>query len=334
LSGDACVFDPFLGQSVCTTSPYSVAPLSLGALTFFAVDQASTIIDWTPEGFLRAFELSFPRPALAPGTGGTEGVTLDGLTIFGGVADEASPIGLSLLPVLDPSASGLAGPAPSVRVEALVAGVANPVVVGLGQAFDSPVPAGSSFLRAAYPGAVDGISDDAEDELGELVTRGVVDTDLFLHAEFDGGTARTGLRPRFSGLPALPTATLTPLAVPVVTAPAASTGGHAFDIEFDDVLADAEGQSGLYRAVIRDVLGRRWVLWRTDPADAAGGEVELHVPDLSLLGDASPLEEGFVSLSVSLFAWPGLDAGEFLWSDVERLHEAFAHGPEEILLLP
>ncbi|MAF64188.1 MAG: hypothetical protein CMJ84_00830 [Planctomycetes bacterium] len=334
MEGDACVFDPFLGQTVCTTNPYTVAPLTLGALTFFSVDFAGTIIDWTPDGFLRAFLFSFPRPELAPGSGGTEGVTLNEPTILDALPDERSPIGLSLLPILDPTASGLASPIPSVRVEALVAGVTAPVVVGLGQAFDSPVPVGSSFLRAAYPGVVDGIADDAEDELGALVTGGVVDGDLFLHAELDGGTARTGVRPRFSGLPAVPTATLTPVAVPVVTSPVANTGGHAFDIEFNDVLPDAQGQPGLYRATVRDALGRRWVLWRFDPADAAGGEVALHVPDLSLLGDPTPLAEGFVSLSVSLFAWPGLDAGEFLWSDAERLHELFAHGPEQVLLLP
>ena len=332
--GDACVFDPFLGQTVCTTSPYSVAPLTLGALTFFAVDPAGTIIDWTPGGFLKAFLLSFPRPELMSGPSGTEGTTLSEPTIFGATPDEQSPIGLPLLPVLDSAASGLVGAAVSVRVEALVTGVPNPVVVGLGQAFDSPIPAGSSFLRAAYPGVADGIADDAEDELGQLVQGGVLDGDLFLHAELQAGGARTGLRPRFSGLPDLPTVTLTPVGVPIVTAPSAHTGGQAFDIEFGNVLPDSQGQSGLYRATIRDSVGRRWVLWRLDPPDAAGAAIEIHVPDLALLGDPAPLEQGFVSLSVSLFAWPGLDLGAFLWSDVGRLQEIFAHGPEVVLLLP
>ena len=61
MNGDACEFDFFLGQTVCTTSPYSVVPRELGALTFFSVDPSESYWTWSPEGFLRAFQFSFPN---------------------------------------------------------------------------------------------------------------------------------------------------------------------------------------------------------------------------------------------------------------------------------
>ncbi len=55
---------------------------------------------------------------------------------------------------------------PLVSIEGLSPGIRGSVKVGTGLAFPDGLPAGSFTVRAAYPGSVDGIQDDANDALG------------------------------------------------------------------------------------------------------------------------------------------------------------------------
>jgi hypothetical protein len=110
----------------------------------------------------------------------------------------------------------------------------------------------------------------------------------------------------------------------VVNAPASgsTTPSAAYDIDFDDVIEDGSGLSGLYRVTLVGSSGRQWVLYRLDRTGAAQANVEL--PDLAAQG-GSPLPSGATVVSVSAYAWASF-AMPFVFSDVEREHELFATG--------
>jgi len=321
LAGEACEYDGFLGLTTCLVEPFAVLPRRIGAHSFHSIAPPANETLWGAGTFLRAFAFSFPRPALPPG--GTEGVTLNLAAVLADLEVEERAIDAPLQ-VLDASAVTGLDPGsldgdPRVRIEALVPGVAAPAVVGLGAAFDQ---GGALWrVRAAYPGAVDGVSDVEGDALGRLVLDGTVDGDLFLGAELrDALLNRACARPRLSAA----SGTLRPPGVPVLSAPAGTTGGPSFDLEFDDVLFDASAQPGIYRATVVDQDLRSWVLWRLDPPDADPPDpVRVHVPDIAL-GGGAPLADGPLAISVSAFAW-GFDTAAFLWSDMGRLSERYAH---------
>jgi hypothetical protein len=213
--------------------------------------------------------------------------------------------------------------APTVVVEATSPGIPGAVAVGRGIAFNDALPPDTWTVRAAYPGAADGIQDAPDDALGRLVTAGTLDPDLLLRFEVeDAAGNRGGARPRLSvasGALAVPAAPVLP------TNPATpNAGGMSFDLGFPDVLPDVLSPPGrgLYRIELTDTAGRRWILYRPDRSDVQGPNVIVHVPNLA---GVFPLAPGALSCRISAWSWPTLDLSNFLWSDVDREHDLFVH---------
>jgi hypothetical protein len=231
------------------------------------------------------------------------------------------------------------GRQPLVAIEATMPGVDRPLPVGMGTAYDVSGNPRLWDLRSAYAGAADPTT-------GSLV--GKIDPDLHLRVELreeDSMTmlpaATSGLRPALSQL-----AGLDPLLVPdvpeVVSIPTDGSGmltAPGFDLTFRDEIDDSTGLSldghGLYRVVLTEDLsglpGRRWVLVALDSAMATTQTV--HFPDLS--PDPVPLQTGGAATTVRVSsyayeAFPIFDPMDaepdvFLWSDVAREVEAYAH---------
>ena len=175
-------------------------------------------------------------------------------------------------------------------------------------------------MRAAYPGAVDGIQDVPTDQLGRFVRSRAIDADLMVRVEVvDADGNRGASRPRFSSSPV----TVTPPAPPLLDATtpiAANGGGVALDVQFVDVLPDALSEPGVYRATFTDTAGRRWTVLRPDLDDASGPNVVVHLPLIGT-GTTLPLAAGDLECVVEAFAWPTLDVANLAWTDLEREFE-------------
>jgi hypothetical protein len=201
--------------------------------------------------------------------------------------------------------------------------VPGAVAVGQGVAFNDGLPPDTWNIRAAYAGAADGIQDVPQDALGRLVTDGVISPDLFLRVEIaDNAGNRSGSRPRFStgGSTIVPPPAVVLDAVPTVP----NAGGVCFDLRFTDVIADFYVEPGLYRITLTDSAGLKWTLWRPDAPDAQGPNAVVHVPFVGA-GGTLPMAGGVLRCQISAAAWPALDLGRFLWSDIEREVDLFSH---------
>jgi hypothetical protein len=307
-----------MGVETCEFGPEPVAAGPSGVQTFLAGDLLLDELTFLPELLVRAFVLLAP---VGPTDGGdTEDTTLvvsflldDPAASTGSGASELAPvvlrgdatIGIDLLDLDDdPATTG----EPFVSVEAAVPGLEGPVTVGLGLAFEQFV--GIWNVRSAIPGAVDAG--------GIYGASGAIDPDLFLHCELrDGSGAVAGARPRLSSIAGLG-GVLFASDVPALLAPApgGATGAEGFSIAFSDVVPDAAGMAGLYRVELADTAGRRWTLWRTDPAGSASTLV--HAPDVVAVG-GDGLADGALTCRIHAFAWPELDVASFFWTDAERL---------------
>jgi hypothetical protein len=337
--GDVCITDPFgaLPPS-CPFGPESVRAQRLGALSFLAGNFKLTAATFSASTLLQAFDLSIPRPPTAVGLHDEVALDLAFLLNEPGLDATELPIGVdptqfSVLFATDLDTGALVGDPettgdPFVSVSALVPGVPGATTVGLGLAFNQG--GGLWNVRAAYPGAVS--------PTGFFGAGGAVDTDLFLRVEArDAAGNRTGQRPRLSTLETLPLPfTLFAPAVPTVSSPAdgGATGGAAFNVEFTNAIVDLAGEPGLYVVTLADGLGRRWRLVLPDPPN--GATTLVHVPDLAAVGalPGTPLADGVLSCWVEAFAWPGLDTGAFLLSDVAREQDLFSAAAPITFSLP
>lgn len=309
----ACASDGFL----CQYPTVSVRAGRLGAASYLAGDFGLAANNFNAQNALQLFEWIFPLPALEPGDAGAANFTTrrwlaladaaerayEGpeVVLLGGVAglDEGQLVG-------DDSFAGL----PIVSVEAVSPGLHGTLPVGVGFAYAD----GADWnLRTAVPGDV-GIG-------GAITLTGALEEDLLLRAELrDVDGNRSARRPTFaqveagSGSLALP-------AVSQVTdpGPGGSVFGNPFDLVFDDVLTDAEGQPGIYEVELTLPGGRRWVLYLPDPSDGTGTSV--HVPD-GLAGLAIP--DGDVDCVVTAMGYESLTLSSFLWSDLERRYDQFS----------
>ncbi|MFK7930625.1 MAG: hypothetical protein AB8H79_20735, partial [Myxococcota bacterium] len=315
--------DPLLVVDVCETDasgvncpfgPFSVGSSRLGAQSLLVSSQLG----------LGAFTLRYPTFPVEAGVQEQAVLELDGLL----AGDEEAAITVDPAIVIEPQADSFGDvDAFEVTIEAVVAGTRGTLPIGVGAGV---VTAGVYTVSGSYPGAADGVSDSAEDELGTLVQSGTFENDLLLRVEFvDENGNRAGVRPRFasSTLDAQPVPSTE---VPLLRAPAAdsTTAGAAYALELDDVLPDAFGQQGLYRVTLTAATGRRWVLWRQDVAGGGGADqITINVPPIAAAG-AQPLPAGSIEADTAVFAWPALDlaAGRMLWSDVEREFERFGFG--------
>jgi hypothetical protein len=87
------------------------------------------------------------------------------------------------------------------------------------------------------------------------------------------------------------------------------------------VIGDERSVGGLYRVEMRDSSSRGWSLWRFDASGSA--DVELRVVDPAD-GGVVGLANGNLTARMSAYAWSGLVATDFFWTDVERRFELFA----------
>lgn len=319
----------FVGQNTLTgagtiTVPYgpeAVQEGRLGMRAFYAGDFLQTELAFSATQLLQAFALRVPFDRAAPGALQPGDLTLEFLLTDAGAPPAEVAVGLPAIAFEVDPASGVdtgalfddltTSGAPFVTVECLVAGAPGALAVAQGLAFDAGV--GAWTVRAAEPGAITAA--------GSLGGAGVVQGDPFVRMELrDTAGNAAGARPRLGEILAgLPTPTFRALDVPALLAPAAksSTGGQAFTLLLEHAIGDDRTEGGLYRVVLQDDVGRRWTLWRVDPAGVA--DIALRVPDLGV-----GLADGPIVASPAAFAWDGFGVGGFLWSDVERLFELFA----------
>jgi hypothetical protein len=316
-----CSFDPAQSRFECPFGPLPIRPSRIGAQSAVTVLVPSSPFLYSALTFLKTAELSLPiLPVAAAATGDTR-LPITALLDAGTLNPEERPIDVPPHMLSTAAWPGLPSD-PIVTVEATAPGLPGTVTIGQGVAFNDALPPDTWAVRAAYPGAADGIQDVPGDQLGRLVTQGTIDADLLVRVEVvDVDGNRGGSRPRLS----LTTLSLSPPAPPLLSANPATPnpGGESFDLTFADVLPDAASPpgKGLYRIVLTDGA-RSWTLFRPDPPDASGPDVVLHVPDL---GGVFPLAAGSLDGRISAWSWPGLDLSRFLWSDIEREHDLFAH---------
>lgn len=305
----------------CPFGPADVLPRRLGVQSFLAYDSGLSEIGFNGLLFLRAFAVRAPIAPL--GGGGQEldvEIFVPDLLVLGDVEEQPIDLDPQLLSDVAAVDLGVLAGGPVITVEAASAGLPGAVTVGAGLAYSGNP--GEWGVRAAFSGRADGTMDGPDDELGDLAERGAIDGDVFLRAELvDEDGNRVGARPRSSQL----AGALVPPNVPLLLSPApgGNTVGAAYDVVVQEVLPDALGVRGLVRVDLRVPGGRRWTIWREDPVGDPG-TVTLRVPDVSALG-GTPLPDGTIDCRVSVFAWAGLDTTAFAWTDLERLHELFAH---------
>ena len=330
---DVCFTGPD-GLEACTGSPF-IRRGFVGSAAVLGGVFPSSIATYVPQSFLRAFGFSIARPVVNTFGGDAVSIPFDGFLDDPGVPDEELVIDWLPQPTVFTIATTgidlgqLNGP-PSVAVQANVPGMPGSLSVGLGVTFDNL--AGGFDLRAAYAGVADVVQDSMTDELGEMLTRGLIEPELRLRVELTelpapGGffSTRAGARPKLSEGATM----IFPLGVPTIISPLPLevTGPSGFDVIFAGVIFDqivGLGKRGIYRITLTSRGGRAYTLWLPDQNNLAGQPVRVHVPDISGLGGSS-LEDAGLTVSVSAFAWSGFDLQDFLWTDVEREYDLFSH---------
>jgi hypothetical protein len=303
----------------CTHAEATILEDRLGARSFFAGDFSQAVFD--PAELLQAFVLSVPHAPVAPNGIQFAFLELGGVLADGKTTEHAQEVPEFLFRL--PAASGVQAPfqddldttgEPFVSVDVLIPGLSGSIAVGTGIALGAP---DLWTIRSAFPGAVTAA--------GALGRQGVVDTDPFVRVELvDQEGDAAGIRPRLSTIQAGgPQPEFLALAAPTLLAPAAqgTTGGQAFTLRLRHVIGDERSVGGLYRVEMRDSSSRGWSLWRFDASGSA--DVELRVVDPAD-GGVVGLANGNLTARMSAYAWSGLVATDFFWTDVERRFELFA----------
>jgi hypothetical protein len=308
-----CTLSP-TGQPECNYGPVPVRAHRLGLTTFFSTRPAVAqpqIGDFLTGATLRLSEDPLGYGMNAVGQNLTVGVAQQqGVLIPGFTLNVAPAITVEGVPI--------------VTVEAFAAGLEGAPTVGIGNLYGGVTQNEWTVLGATMAEA---------SATGALVANRAIEADLYMRAEVvddEGEGNRIGARPRFSrGI------FLLPIDVPRFLTPGSGgmTGGEAYTIEVADVLPDTLGMDGLYRVLLVDTGGRRWHIWALDQLgnQPGMGVVKLGVPPVASLG-GSPLADGAQTARVSAWGLPPtymgsslFDRTRFLWADVERRHEAFAH---------
>jgi len=312
----------------CPYGPSAIRPQRFGAQGALAVVIPANPFQFSPATFLKGYQPSLPIAPASPG------VTSNNAIVFANALDD---------PSLDPTELPVDGAplvtlstvnfpllitteSPRIRLEAKTPGIPGALTVGQGVAYNDAslgLPPQTWLVHAAYPGAVETVDDPPLHTLGRLAKQGTVEGPLMLRAELaDTGGNIGGARQR---LP-ITTATLIPPAAPALGSPpvAVNPGLAADDLMFTDVLPDAAGEPGIYRVTLTDSTGVTWTIYRPDAPDIAGPGAIAHLPYVGA-SNVLPLAPGPVDCQISAFAWPGFDITQFLWSDIEREHDLYAH---------
>ncbi len=325
-----CTFDNTQSRNECPFGPVNIAAREIGAQSALSIVVPPNFAAFSALLFLPTFRLHLPSPAASAGAATVSEIEVTTLLAASETdaeerAIEAPPVVLSNVnfPSLTVSRA-------RVTIEARASGVRGTAVVGEGLAFD--VGTSPNFaVRSAYAGVADGTVDAVGDGLGRLVKDGSIDGDLFLRCEWsapDG--SRGGRRPRLSTNPT----TLTPPAPALLDATTpidVNLGLDALDLMFSDVLPDSIGQPGLYRTVLTNSAGRRWIIWSHDIDDASGPDMIAHLP---LVGGAVPIGAGPLQCRISAYAWPSLDPASLMWTDVEREFDYVSHSVAQTVTPP
>jgi hypothetical protein len=297
----------------------------LGVSSVFGIEIPPSELNYNVLSFLRAFQIAVPVQQVGAGAVSTVNLAVNTLLTDPSLSVEERAIDGPAV-ILDlGSTNGIAlgslDGVPAVLVQSLVNGMPAEATVGMGVAFSTG--ASTWNVRSAYPGAADGIQDTPQDELGVLVSGGVIAADLRLSVQLrDTFGARVGRRTPFSQLGG----TLLPVSAPQISSPVTggSSGGASYDLIFSNAIPDSAGTPGMYRATLQSgSAGRRWTLWRADLNNASGPSRTIHVPDLSSLGGVA-LPDGAITAVVEAYGWPGFSTANFQWSDVEREYDSFS----------
>lgn len=323
VQAQSCFFNPFTQITECAFQPFPVGARAGGALSVFALNLSAGNGPAFAQLFLRGFVLQLPLAPIPPGETQPLFVGVPALLDAVGADAERAAVDVAAHGLVAgasvPGLNNLAlSGAPRISVQALAHGIPGPIQVGSGRAFQ--VDPETWIVRAAFAGVADGVQDGPDDALGELVTRGTIEDDLFLQAELvDLAGNRAAARRRFSTTNLV----LDPPGVPTVLGATfeGGSGSLAFSVTAADRLFDADGQPGLHRVRITDGAGRAWDLWRVDAPNAAGGTIGALYPDVAALGGQGLAGSGAFAAVAASVAWPTLDPGAFLWSDVGRLRE-------------
>lgn len=299
----------------------------VGLVTFMATKDPSDPMDpsaFTPGIFLQAFELRYPRDPV--GALETDVVLVQvGDLLSGADVDPAEvPLGTPSQILSKPPNYALDFPNPDgeprVSVEAFTPGIHGMMTVGKGLAYFD-VFADSWDVRAAYSARAKAA--------GELAGDLTIEDERYLRVELvDQGGSRSGVRQALSTA----TGSLTPPGVALLSAPSGTTAGDAYDLVYENVITGAHDTRGLYRVLLVDLTGKRWHLWTLDPPFAAGSVVA-HVPPISVQG-GTPLGTGPVTAFIDTWSWPGFDASDLMFSDIERRRDRFSTAAAQVFAQP
>lgn len=297
---DGCI--QIQGVYQCSYGPDRILPQRLGAQSFLSLADPllQTLPTFDEDDFLQAFTTRLGTAPVA--SDDEEDVTIQLL------GTGASPEGVELHQLQRPALAGdVAAGYPQVLVEGICPGLRGALPVGVGLAF----PAGLDWdVVGAFAGEADAD--------GELVPATLSPALRERGEILDDQGNRVGAR---VVLDAAAPSDLVPPNVPAVIAPAGAVS-YPYDVVFDDVLPGAS--RGLHRAVLQDGNDRRWHVWRLD---LAGSPITLRLPDVTPAGGV-PLADGPMTVRVSAFSWSSFASDAFLWTDLEREPELYAHSRE------
>ncbi|MFT7667424.1 MAG: hypothetical protein ACI8X5_000103 [Planctomycetota bacterium] len=328
LSSDTA-YNPLLNQTIITFATIGVSLGKAGLVTFLATKDPSSLTNpsaFSAATFLQAFELEFPRTPLGPPPP-VDVVSFVTSTLLSDVSINPAdiPLGTVEQRLAKPANYALdfpSGTLPTVSVEAFTPGIDGLMTAGMGLAYFN---SGNDNwdLRSAYSARIKAG--------GELATSLAIEDERLLRVELTDPTGnRTGVRQPLSA--AMMNDTLTPAGVPLLTAPAANSGGVAFDLVFENVITGSLDTKGLYHAMLVDSGARRWHLWSVDTADGAGSIVA-HVPPIGIQGGVG-LADGIIICILDAWAWDAFDRNAFMFSDIERRAEQFTSASPKVFSQP
>lgn len=316
----ACV--PSLGSALCPFGPFPVEAGQLGVGSYASGDWLQNPLTFDVLELLRAFEMVAPLGPTDVGANGTVDIDVLGAFPDSGFSESAEEVFTGLVTIDGSFITGIdlsmvddeatTQGAARVTAEALVPGIGSGVTVGIGLS-DIGMSGTQWVTRIGVPTSV---------RSGGRFAELLEDPDnLYVRAELrDVDGNRSVVRERETSVGNF----LFLGNVPQISSPAAmsTTTGASYPVEFTNSLVDAQNATGFYKLELTGSDGRGWTVWAPDPGDGPA-TVRVVLPDLSLAGGAG-LASGAVDASITAVGVRGLDATDFLWSDLERLYNASA----------